>query len=101
LTIGVNTPEFYEYNQKTKTDEFREKYKKRASHEWKNGEIKRFHGMNRARGYGLKSMCTQAKLTAIAVNLKRIASLLSSNFKSGCLSLKNVGILFRVSSQGI
>ncbi|OIJ17236.1 hypothetical protein BKP37_01655 [Anaerobacillus alkalilacustris] len=29
-------------------------------------------------GYGLKSMATQAKLTALAVNLKRIARLLSS-----------------------
>ena len=40
--------------------------------------MKNFHGLNRARGYGLKSMSTQAKLTAIAVNLKRIASILSS-----------------------
>ncbi|GMB01764.1 hypothetical protein PIPA1_45640 [Pelosinus sp. IPA-1] len=53
-----------------------EKYKKRASHEWKNGEMKRFHGLDRARGHGLKSMSTQAKLTALAVNLKRIAALL-------------------------
>lgn len=82
LRIGINTPEFYEYNQKTKNPEFMEKYKKRASHEWKNGEMKRFHGMDRARGYGLKSMSIQAKLTAIAVNLKRIARLLSSTFGS-------------------
>lgn len=79
LSIGINTPEFYEYNQKTKTDEFLEKYKKRASHEWKNGEMKRFHGLDRARGYGLRSIEIQAKITAIVVNLKRIASLLSSN----------------------
>lgn len=52
-----------------------EKYKKRASHEWKNGEMKRFHGLDRARGYGLKSVNLQAKLTALAVNLKRIAAL--------------------------
>ena len=32
---------------------------------------------NRARGYGLKSMSLQAKLTALAVNLKRIAALIS------------------------
>jgi len=42
--------------------------------------MKRFHGMGRARGYGLKSMRIQAKLTALAVNLKRIASLVSSFF---------------------
>jgi len=78
LTIGINTPEFYEYNQFAKTDEFLEKYKKRACQEWKNGEMKRFHGLYRARGYGLESMSTQAKLTALAVNLKRIAKLVSS-----------------------
>ena len=55
----------------------KKKYKKRASHEWKNGEMKHFHGLDRARGYGLKSMSIQAKLTALAVNLKRIAVLVS------------------------
>lgn len=75
LVLGINTPEFYQYNQYTKTAEFKEKYKKRASHEWKNGELKRFHGLNRARGFGLKSMGMQAKLTALAVNLKRIAKI--------------------------
>ncbi|NMA06240.1 MAG: IS1182 family transposase [Ruminococcaceae bacterium] len=81
LVLGVNTSEFYEYSQRAKTPEFLEKYKKRASHEWKNGEMKRFHGMGRARGYGLRSMQIQAKLTALAVNLKRIARLVSSCLK--------------------
>jgi transposase len=81
LVLGLNAPEFYAYSQKAKTPEFLEKYKKRASHEWKNGEMKRFHGMDRARGYGLKSMRTQAKLTALAVNLKRISKLISPYFK--------------------
>lgn len=84
LVIGVNTPEFYEYSQFAKTDEFKEKYKNRSCHEWKNGEIKRFHGLGRAKGYGLRSMERQAKLTALAVNLKRIASLLSSKFNIIC-----------------
>jgi transposase len=75
LHIGLNTAEFYKYSQKQKTPEFLEKYKLRAAHEWKNGELKRFHGLNRARGYGLKAMSMQAKLTALAVNLKRIAGL--------------------------
>jgi hypothetical protein len=80
LAIGINTPEFYEYSQRAKAPDFLEKYKKRASHEWKNAEMKRFHGMDRARGYGLKNLRIQAKLTALAVNLKRIAGLLSSSF---------------------
>lgn len=78
LDISVNTPKFYEYSQREKTEKFKEEYRKRACHEGKNGEMKRLHGMNRARGYGLKSMQIQAKLTAIAVNLKRIANLVSS-----------------------
>lgn len=40
-----------------------------------NGEMKRFHGLFRARGWGLRSILFQAKLTAIAVNLKRIAAI--------------------------
>lgn len=78
LTVGINTAEFYGYSQEQKTEEFQEKYKKRACQEWENGEMKNFHGLDRARGYGLKSMSTQAKLTALAVNLKRIAHILSS-----------------------
>lgn len=75
LHIGLNTTEFYEYSQRQKTPEFLEKYRLRAAHEWKNGELKRFHGLSRARGYGLKALSMQAKLTALAVNLKRIAGL--------------------------
>ncbi len=44
----------------------------------KNAELKRFHGLCRAKGYGLKSMSRQSKLAAIAVNLKRIAAIVSS-----------------------
>ena len=49
--------------------------------------MKNFHGLNRARGYGLKSMSRQAKLTALAVNLKRIASILSSLKLSQLISI--------------
>lgn len=84
LEVGINAAEFYEYSQQQKTEEFKEKYKNRACIEWKNGEMKSFHGLDRARGYGLKSMTTQAKLTALAVNLKRIAGILSS--KKACLN---------------
>lgn len=69
LTVGINTPEFYEYSQEQKTESLPRRKK------WRNEES---HGLDRARGYGLKSMSRQAKLTAIAVNLKRIAKILSS-----------------------
>lgn len=84
LSMSINTPELHKYVERNKTGDFFQKYKKRASHEWKNGEMKRFHGLNRARGYGLKSVRAQAKLTALAVNLKRIAKLLSSYFEFFC-----------------
>ena len=76
---GENAPEYYEHNQWSKTEEFKEGYKKRAKIEPKNAEIKRFHGLDRARGYGLKSVSTQTKLTIIAVNLKRICKLISAS----------------------
>jgi transposase len=78
LTVSVNTPELYEYSQRAKTSEFLEEYRKRAKIEPKNAELKRFHGLNRAKGYGLQSIRIQAKLTALAVNLKRIAKLVSA-----------------------
>lgn len=78
LDVGLNTSTFYLYNQEQKTEEFKEKYKSRACQEGKNGEMKNHHKLNRAKGYGLRSMSTQAKLTVLAVNLKRIASILSS-----------------------
>lgn len=77
LLVSLNAAEFYEINQQQKTEEFKTKYKKRAAHEWKNAEMKRFHGLARARGYGLRAMAVQAKLTAIVVNLKRIAALVA------------------------
>ena len=76
--MGLNSGEFYTISQYQKTEEFKEKYKKRASIEGKNAELKRFHGLYRARGYSLISVSKQSKLAAIAVNLKRIAAILSS-----------------------
>ena len=103
LAIGINTPEFYGYSQEQKTEEFKEKYKKRACQEWKNDEMKNFHGLNRDRGYGLKSMSKQAKLTALAVNLKRIASILSSlklsQFVSITIFLKKLDLVQHFSSS--
>ena len=54
-----------------KSEKFLKRYKVRARIEPKNAEMKRFHGLDRANGYGLKSVLLQAMFTAIAVNLKR------------------------------
>lgn len=84
IQVSIHTAELYELSQRQKDPMFLEKYKKRAAQEWKNGEMKRFHGLAQARGFGLRSVAIQAKLTAITVNLKRIASLAAErNGKSG------------------
>lgn len=88
LHVGLNTAEFYEISQYQKTEEYLEKYKKRSSIEWKNAELKRFHGLSRARGYGLLSVSIQSKLSAIAVNLKRIAAIATLEFSK--ISLKTI-----------
>ncbi len=89
LVVGLNTPQFYEMSQYQKTDEFLKKYKNRASIEGKNAELKRFHGLYRARGYGLLSVSKQSKLAAIAVNIKRIAAMASSFLKlfTDCIAI--------------
>ena len=76
LDIGKNTLGLYEHSQFTKSKDFLERYKTRARIEPKNAEMKRFHGLGRARGFGLKSMRIQAVFTAIAVNLKRMAAII-------------------------
>jgi len=88
LSISVNTPELYEYSQRTKNPEFLYEYRKRAKIEPKNAELKRFHGLDRAKGYGLRSIRIQAKLTALAVNLKRIARMASALEGLNALILK-------------
>ena len=59
MRISLSTPFFYEESQRQKQPEFLLKYKNRSAHEWKNGEMKRFHGMDRAKGWGLKSVTCQ------------------------------------------
>ena len=54
--------------------------------------MKRFHGLSRARGWGLRSMLFQAKLTAIAVNLKRIAAIVGEKMSKAIAFLS----LFRI-----
>ncbi len=91
LGVSLQATDFYAISQSQKTPEFQKRYKKRAAHEWKNAEMKRFHGLARARGYGLRAVTIQAKLTAIAVNLKRIPALV----------MENAAILFSNSLNGL
>jgi len=59
--FGLRPQNFYGYSQEQKTEEFKGKYKKRACQEWKKGGMKNFYGLDRAKGYGRKSMTIQAK----------------------------------------
>ena len=94
LIISENTPAYYLESQRQKSPEFLKKYKKRAAEEWKNAEMKRFHGLVRARGWGLRSMAFQAKFTAIAVNLKRIANLIREIEKENAVCSALVSSIF-------
>ena len=76
LIVGTSTAELYEHSQFTKSEGFLERYKVRSRIEPKNSEMKRFHGLDRAKGFGLQSVLLQAMYTAIAVNLKRMVALI-------------------------
>lgn len=99
MEVSVNTPELYEYSQRTKIQEFVEEYRKRAKIEPKNAELKRFHGLDRAKGYGLRSVRIQAKLTALVVNLKRIAKMVSALEGLNTLVLKFLHCRFLINQQ--
>ena len=87
LSVGDYAGEYYQHSQWAKTQEFIEEYMKRASIEWKNAEMKRFHGLARARGFGLPSITRQAKLTALAVNLKKIVTLIGQKEKENSIKI--------------
>ena len=57
LRVTASAPFFYQKSQEQKSPKFLEKYKKRSAQEWKNGEMKRFHGMSRARGCKEADVC--------------------------------------------
>jgi hypothetical protein len=78
LNLGLNTNEFYELSKEQKKESWVKKYYHRAGIECKNAELKRYHGLYRARGHGLDSVSKQSKLAAIAVNIKTIARLVAS-----------------------
>jgi transposase len=87
LEVGTNTAEFYEISQSQKDPEFLKKYKQRATIEGKNSELKRFHGMARARGFGIESVTTQVMLTVLAVNMKRIAAIIGEMDQAALMAL--------------
>jgi len=71
ITIGPWHKETSEAEKFNKTEEYKRLMKKRCQIEPTNSELKRNHGMARARARGLQKVEMQCIFTAVAVNVKR------------------------------
>ena len=69
--IGPAHQELREAEIYNKTDQFKQDMKLRPGIEGKLSEMKRYHGLTRARYRGLRKVSLQCYFTAVAVNLKR------------------------------
>ncbi len=78
ITIGKHYDLVMEAKEYNKTQDFKDDMKERAHIEPKNAEMKRFHGMVRARYWGLPKVNVQFIITAIVVNVKRLANVIGS-----------------------
>jgi len=78
ITIGKHYDLVMEAKEYNKTQDFKDDMKERAHIEPKNAEMKRFHGMVRARYWGLPKVNVQFIITAIVVNMKRLANVIGS-----------------------
>jgi transposase len=92
LRVSASTARFYEESQRQKDPAFFKGYRKRAALEWKNAEMKCHHGMARAKGYGLRSVSVQVKLTALAVNCKRMGAIVAERTKDGAADVLPVAL---------
>lgn len=78
ITIGKHHELITEAKEYNKTQDFKDDMKERAHIEPKHAEMKRFHGMARARYWGLTKVNIQMIITAITVNVKRLANVIGS-----------------------
>ncbi len=78
ITIGKHHELIKEAKEYNKTQDFKDDMKERAHIEPKHAEMKRFHGMARARYWGLTKVNIQMIITAITVNVKRLANVIGS-----------------------
>ncbi|MCP4612177.1 MAG: transposase [Planctomycetes bacterium] len=75
VSVSDYEPFFREAAGYNKTDEYKDDMKRRAGHERKNCEMKKKHGMERAKYWGISKVRIQAYLTAMTVNIKRFVKL--------------------------
>jgi len=78
ITIGKHHDLVMKAKEYNKTQDFKDDMKERAHIEPKNAEMKRFHGMARARYWGLSKVNVQFTITASAVNVKKLANVIGS-----------------------
>jgi len=77
INISDYITDFREAADYNKTEEYKLDMKRRSGHERKNAEMKKKHGMERARYWGIPKVRIQAYMTAMVVNVKRFVKLLS------------------------
>ena len=72
-TVGISkvNAELREAEVYNLTEQFKEEMRLRPPIEGKLSELKRYHGLRRARYRGLKKVGLQCYFTAVAVNIKR------------------------------
>jgi IS5 family transposase len=78
ITIGKYPELIREAKEYNKTQDFKDDMKERAHIEPKHAEMKRFHGLARAKYWGLAKVNIQSIITAITVNVKRLANVIGS-----------------------
>lgn len=79
ITINKHYPIFEGAKRYGKSQDFKDDMKMRAHIEPKQGEMKRFHGLKRAKFWGIEKLNVQATLTGIVVNLKRFVKMSSDS----------------------
>lgn len=75
-SIRIIAEHYKEHIEFENSDTFKERIRRRPIIEHKNAELKRYHGMTRAKYRGLFRMRMQAILTAFVVNAKRMVKLI-------------------------
>lgn len=75
-SIRIMAEHYIEQIEFENSDTFKERIRRRPIIEHKNAELKRYHGMTKAKYRGLFRMRMQAILTAFVVNAKRIVTLI-------------------------
>lgn len=81
ITVNKHYSVLQEAKRYSISHEFKDEMKMRARIEPKQGEMKRFHGLKRAKFWGIDKLNIQALLTGIAVNLKRFVKLSTHRYR--------------------